>query len=1018
MMFRLLPRGFPSRLIFLLAGLASTAHAQRSPPDPYAPVSSMGLPPHATAYAGMLGVADGIGGNFGAGGWAFAGIRHELIKPLVGLFGVAAEGYGGVVGGSFDGGGRLFATIRAFQLQAGMDFRSSDVWPPVVTVVLEDPVNRGGLFHRGGNVRFEWTPAAERIALGISMPIFDRWAGKSRPRDTHVPVPYHRALPNAPPPDTAVRRQLDQLRESAAWIDLLTTPFVESALLTDREWMAELEQHLAYMNRTDDEFPRGHTFPEEVSAYHRRLEGLFAHALGVEPGDARAGELTRRARRILLEEVVLPANHDFGRLRRETVFEALRQRAARRFADSAAIPPLVPDSSHAGVIAAHEGWLQVIGEVGREARKRWDDSRLAWIPFQLALRPEDHDTQQEMDALLEQLVGEPFQAGNDVTYLVNEAFSPELVRTIHAARDYHVLWIHDFPGTAPDGRTDRVGARVVTEGYLAALTERVRAFDSTGSIPTFMIFLDQWYFDQRHGRWWTRLLLHPLGRDMKLPREAVKLQEAIRTAQQSLRDAVAGSKRLQQLRAERGDKWLHQYVRVHVSITFRGDPSFRRRVPAKDVAMLFADDYMRDHKKVVFYDLTERDPVRGAALFTGEGVGEHYEGALWEDRTLLVRGPSALPLKREARALLLSQGVKDSEIPSPLRAEPFPDDYEARADSLSQVWPARILQAHNAVGYGEKHASVLKAALYNLMPAGSRLLVPDSQWSSFFWAGMLVGTALRGGQVYIIAPRNENAPYGDSEVQTVLTHDVLEGYLQLSDLLTEAFEESGGSLRVGLYGRDIDTRSIGQRYRAVIEGLVDPGFPRAAFPFGDDTYRQLGNVDLLQQLLAPAQSQPVEAPADGGSRAPSLHLKSQLFASGEGFERLLRDPAWFQVFVNYVATRGEEVARDPKLAAAGAMTPRLLAPVDSSLHQAPARERARDLFYLTNGSHNQNDRSLLLDGEILCLVAGPESLAPLIDFVAIAALSTWVETPEELDRLIPRLPRGTVRMARALRSVF
>ena len=1001
-----------------MAGLAQAAHAQRSPPDPYAPISSMGLPPHASAYAGLLGVADGIGGTFGAGGWAFAGIRHELIKPLIGLFGVAAEGYGGVVGGSFDGGGRLFATIRAFQVQAGMDFRSSDVWPPVVTVVLEDPVNRGGLFHRGGNLRFEWTPAAERVALGISIPVFDRWAGRGRPRDTHAPVPPRPGPLQAPPPDASVRRQLGQLRESAAWIDLLTTPFVESALLTDREWMAELQKHLAYMNRMDEEFPRGHTFPEEVSAYHRRLEALFAYALGVEPGDSRAGELTRRARQILLQEVVLPANHDFGRLRREPLFDALRRRAARRFADSVALPPLVPEPSRDAVLAAYEGWLGVIGEVVRGARKRWDDSRLIWIPFQFALRPEEHDTQAEVDALLEQLVGEPFQAGNDFTYLINEAFSPELVRTIHAARDYHVLWIHDFPGTAPGGRTDRVGARVVTEGYLAALTERVKTFDSTGSIPTFMIFLDQWYFDQRHGRWWTRLLLDPLGHDMKLPREAAELQKEIRTAQRSLRDAVAGSKRLQQLRTERGDRWLHQYVRVHVSITFRGDASFRRRAPAKDVAMLFADDYMRDHKKVVFYDLTERDPARGAALFTGEGVGEHYEGALWEDRTLLVRGPSALPLKREARALLLSQGFKDSELPPPLRVEPFPDDYEARVDSLSRAWPARILQAHNAVGYGEKHASALKAALYNLMPAGSRILVPDSQWSSFFWGGMLVGAALRGGQVYIVAPRNDNAPYGDSEVQTVLTHDVLEGYLQLSDLLKEAFEASGGSLRVGLYGRDIDTRSIGQRYRAVIQGFLDPRFPRAAFPFGDDTYRRLGDVELLQRLLAPARSQKIEAPADGAPRAPSLHLKSQLFASREGFERLLRDPAWFRVFVNYVANRAEEIARDPALAAAGAMTPRLLAPVDSALHRAPAEERTHDLFYLTNGSHNQDDRSLLLDGEILCLVAGPESLAPLIDFVAIAALSTWVDTIEELDQLIPRLPRGTVRTARALRSVF
>ncbi|MDH5283466.1 MAG: hypothetical protein OEW80_06240, partial [Gemmatimonadota bacterium] len=579
-------------------------------------------------------------------------------------------------------------------------------------------------------------------------------------------------------------------------------------------------------------------------------------------------------------------------------------------------------------------------------------------------------------------------------------------------------WVHDFPGTAPGGHTDRVGGRVAAQGYIAALTDRVREFDSTGSLPLFMIFHDQWYFDQRHGRRWMQLLLDPLGPEMKLPKEAAALQAEVRAAQRSLRDAVARSTRLQRLRAERGDKWLHGYVRVHVNITLPGDPSFRRRLPARDFAIPFADDYMRDHRKVAFYDLTEQDPARGAALFTGEGVGENYEGARWEDRTVLVKGPAAIGLKGEARALLRSQGFRKDEIPPPLRAEPFPDDFPERVDSLARELTTRILQAHNATGYGPKYATALKAGLYNLMPAGSRLLVPDSQWSSFFWAGMLVGTALRGGRVFIIAARSANAPYGDAAVQTVLTHDVLEGYLQLGEVLKEPLEASGGGLRVGLYGQDIDTRSIGERYQAVIEGLLDPDFPRAAFPFSDETYQRLGDVQLLEELLVPAVAQPIAAPSAGKPRAPKLHLKSQLFASGDGFQRLLEDPAWFQVFVNYVAARAKEIARDPTLAAAGRMTPQLLAPVDSALYRAPPEERARDVFYLLNGSHNQDDRSLILDGETLCLVAGPESLASLIDFMAIAARSTWVETIEELDQLIPRLPRGTVEAARALRSLF
>jgi hypothetical protein len=54
----------------------------------------------------------------------------------------------------------------------------------------------------------------------------------------------------------------------------------------------------------------------------------------------------------------------------------------------------------------------------------------------------------------------------------------------------------------------------------------------------------------------------------------------------------------------------------------------------------------------------------------------------------------------------------------------------------------------------------------------------------------------------------------------------------------------------------------------------------------------------------------------------------------------------------------------------------------------------------------------------MILVAGVESLATLLDFVAIAARSTWVETQEELDAILPRQPRWKVQVARSLRRVF
>ena len=68
------------------------------------------------------------------------------------------------------------------------------------------------------------------------------------------------------------------------------------------------------------------------------------------------------------------------------------------------------------------------------------------------------------------------------------------------------------------------------------------------------------------------------------------------------------------------------------------------------------------------------------------------------------------------------------------------------------------MQIHNQTGYAPKQINVYKALLYDAMPEGSILIVPDSLWNSPFWASMLLGNAVRGGRVYIISPALANAP--------------------------------------------------------------------------------------------------------------------------------------------------------------------------------------------------------------------------------------------------------------------
>ena len=981
-----------------LVWMAAPVQGHAEDRDPFDPVLSMGLPVRCAPYAGLAYVSDRLDTGSGSHAQFFFGCQRDIKQPAIGALGAGLEGYAG----PDVYGARALLSIRALRLKTGLDFSTRESGGEWV-LTFDDPIFRGGFGLRGSTARFEWIPARRHVGLGLSVPLFQPWVGRTRPREIHVNLsdlpedarrPYH---PVDVHPDSP-------LRDSAEWIDFLTTPHDPQQLRKNDEWMRFVAGVRTKIQTHDADHPDGRNLSQEITTYHRRLGELFE-----SPRTCDA------ARRILFERLVAPFDAEFGRVRGDEVFAGLCASARQGFADwcdTSGVP------SRTAALAAFDQVLVVLIGVEKESHRRWDDTRKIWLSLDLVLRPDEHDSQQEVDAILERIVGEPFQGGNAYEYLVNEAFSPALIRSIRQASRYHVLWIHDFPG-AHKGRVDSVGCAVVTAGYLSALESAVRRLDEGKPLPTYIVLLDQWYFDGRKSRWWMSLLRDPLDDSPRLPRSAVRERALVLAAQSRLRAAVDSSHTLARLRAERGDGWLHRFVRVNVNVTFPGDPTFLERTTPSFV-LKFSDDYMRDHSKLVFWDLSEESPVMGGALITGEGVGENYEGSSWEDRTLFLQGPSALVLKRKARELFLSQGFRESEIALPLVERPRSSRWDAEVDSLVRAGnTARVLQAFNGTGYQRKSASAAKAALYNLMPAGSRLFVPDSQWTSYFWAGMLAGAALRGLNVFVVAAKPENAPYDSAKVQSVLTHDVLEAYVQLRDAFAPEFAAAGGSLNVGIYGEGIGTRSLVSRYRSVTEGMQRPGFPRTAFPFSKETYSAFADTARLIRLMQPLLASPLSVPAGPGAHEhPKLHLKTQFFGSGPGLARALGGAPWDSVFSLYVAQRIRATREDPSQAATGSMSPSLLAPIHSVIFDAPPESLAADVFYFTIGSHNQNDRSLLLDGEVLCLVAGPEALAPVVDFAAIAARSEWIQTTGDLDRAIPRHSRCDVKWARHWRSVF
>ena len=94
---------------------------------------------------------------------------------------------------------------------------------------------------------------------------------------------------------------------------------------------------------------------------------------------------------------------------------------------------------------------------------------MIWLPFQLALRPEEHDGQSELDQLIGQVTGSEVLPGHDLVYATDERFQAALLRTIQQARDYHVLWIHDFAGKAENDRPDSTS---MSTGWFTAISKR------------------------------------------------------------------------------------------------------------------------------------------------------------------------------------------------------------------------------------------------------------------------------------------------------------------------------------------------------------------------------------------------------------------------------------------------------------------------------------------------------------------------------------------------------------------
>ncbi|HUP88456.1 MAG TPA: hypothetical protein VM100_03865, partial [Longimicrobiales bacterium] len=736
------------------------------------------------------------------------------------------------------------------------------------------------------------------------------------------------------------------------------------------------------------------TNANSVGRYHGALDSVF--------GSQRIADA---ARTIMFDELILPYDRLLGQQKQRSVFEFFAARASTAF-----------EKGNPGERAVFNAWLDIIADAHDSLLAQWEDSRMVFLPLQLVLRPEQHDTQAELDALVARAVRNDFSEGNFVSYAVNEQYQYQLSRTIREAKDYHVLWTHDVRGLDDQKQPDEMAFRQVLHSYMRAMIERVRAYDRDGKMPVYILLLDQWFYEINRGRIWVSLLEDPLNYHVKLPKAYAAWEDSISQAQAQLRKAVNASTRLQADRAHLGDKWLKNVVRVQVYITNPPDATFWSRNVIHYVPL--PDNMARDHRKLAFYDITEDDPYRGGALFTGAGVAEHYASLSWEDRTLVVRGPALLSLKKAARDLLLQQGMSESEIPVSLRAQSVPARYnEMIVHEPQNDQPAlRALTIQNGIGFANKDVNVAKAILYTLMPPGSVIKIPDSLWDSMFWGGALCGAALRGVRVLIIAPAERNSPVPKTAPLS-RGEEMLSRILTARQILAHHIASTGGQLRIGLYSPSFEVTNIPAKLQAVQETFEKNVWLRDLFGFPASVYKDLADLSNASRNLSMKSSSPArEFEYDP---IPKLHLKANFLASAEAWKLMTR-PEWGAFSWEYVQQRIAQV--QTRRAAVGSFEDIAEPFIDVGgpvvkdwLSKLPADERARVMFYTVMGSQNQNYRSMVVDGEIGFVVSGWPSVIPYLDLISLIGQSKWVDTQEELHALLPPHDTRAWRMARWLK---
>jgi hypothetical protein len=209
------------------------------------------------------------------------------------------------------------------------------------------------------------------------------------------------------------------------------------------------------------------------------------------------------------------------------------------------------------------------------------------------------------------------------------------------------------------------------------------------------------------------------------------------------------------------------------------------------------------------------------------------------------------------------------------------------------------------------------------------------------------------------------------------------------------------------------------KVRAVRRTLQQHQWLHDLFAFPEDVYPGL---DEIANTVGALTAAPLQA-RDFESRDRSLlHLKANFFASREAWTVMARSE-WVPMTWEFVQLRMAQVERRTAAVQSFAEYPDALLDVGSAVVQrwydglTPAA-RERVIFYTVIGSANQNDRSMVTDGEDALVLSNWPSVIAYLDLISLVGQCRWIEEPAELDALLPRQSSIKTRLAHWFKLAF